>query len=134
MVALFDTGSLGDAARIRLGFALGKAFDDLGDYATAIRYFDAANAIEKRLTTFDRDRLTAWVEPAAIAHCTPDWFALHAALGVPDGTPVFIVGMPRSGTTLVEQIVPAIRRWAAATSWTFGCGAGRRGRTAGRRA
>ncbi len=104
MVALFDTGSLGDAARIRLGFALGKAFDDLGDYATAIRYFDAANAIEKRLTTFDRDRLTAWVD-RLIEHCTPDWFALHAGLGVPDETPVFIVGMPRSGTTLIEQVV-----------------------------
>jgi tetratricopeptide (TPR) repeat protein len=104
LAAQFDTSCLNDVARIKLGYALGKAYDDLRDYAAAIRHFDAANRLEKGLVRFDRNDVSAWVD-LLIARCTPDYFAEHARLGSEDETPVLIVGMPRSGTTLVEQIV-----------------------------
>jgi tetratricopeptide (TPR) repeat protein len=104
MTAVLETASLGDIARLRLEYALGKAFDDLQDYAAAIRHFDAANRIEKALSSYERAQQASWVD-LLIARCSPDYFTQHAGLGVDDETPVFVLGMPRSGTTLVEQIV-----------------------------
>jgi tetratricopeptide (TPR) repeat protein len=85
-------------------FALGKIMDDLGDYAEAMHHFDAANQMRRRLGSFDRltieqrvDRLTR--------RFTPEFFAKHKALGNDDPTPVLIVGLPRSGTSLVERVL-----------------------------
>jgi Sulfotransferase family len=89
---------------MKLEYALGKACDDLKDYASAIGHFDAANRIDKGVTSYDRTQQAARVEQL-IERYTPEYFARHAALGVADPTPVFVLGMPRSGTTLVEQIV-----------------------------
>ncbi len=104
MTALTETDLLTDIVRMKLDYALGKALDDVGDYAAAIRHFDAANRTEKALTPYDRAAQAARVDQL-IARCTPAYFARHAALGCEDETPVFVLGMPRSGTTLVEQIV-----------------------------
>ncbi len=104
MTAMAETGPLSDIARRRLHYALGKAFDDLKDYATAIRHFDAANRISKARSSYDRAGQAAWVDQL-IARFTPEFFAHHAGLGVDDERPIFILGMPRSGTTLVEQVI-----------------------------
>ena len=104
MLKLLQSASLNNMERMRLGYALGKAFDDLKDHASAIQHFDAANRIEKTMTSYDRTQLAGWVA-LLIERCTPDYFARHAALGSDDETPLFILGMPRSGTTLTEQIV-----------------------------
>jgi tetratricopeptide (TPR) repeat protein len=104
MMALLGTESLCDIDRMKLEYALGKAFDDLKDYASAIRHFDAANRIDKSLSSYDRAGKVAWVD-LLTARCTPGYFAQYRGLGVDDATPILVVGMPRSGTTLVEQIV-----------------------------
>jgi tetratricopeptide (TPR) repeat protein len=106
MEAALDTPGLEAAQRQRLHLAIGKAADDLGDYALAIQHFDAADAVRRGCASFDSaafpveiDRLTA--------RCTPELIARAPELGSSEATPVLIVGMPRSGTTLVEQIVSA---------------------------
>ena len=97
-------GPLSDVQRLRLHFALGKSFDDLGDYAAAIRHFDAANQIKRRLVPFDGAALARKVD-AIIGLFTPEYLAGHAGIGVASAAPLLVIGMPRSGTTLVEQIL-----------------------------
>jgi tetratricopeptide (TPR) repeat protein len=92
------------AQRRGLHFALGKAHDDIGDYAEAMRHFDAGNRIRSSIASLDRPALarqTGWV----IAHTPKGHFERRPDLGIADATPILIVGMPRSGTTLVEQIM-----------------------------
>ncbi len=84
-------------------FALGKAFEDLQDYAAAMRHFDAANR-QRHLAPFNRTALARHVE-GLLRRFSPEFFREHARIGVEDETPLFILGMPRSGTTLLEQIV-----------------------------
>jgi Flp pilus assembly protein TadD len=98
------TPGLEDIHRRRLHLAIGKAADDLGDYATAMRHFDAADAIRRAITPFDSDEFDRQISHM-IARVTPSLIARASTLGNPDATPVIILGMPRSGTTLVEQIV-----------------------------
>jgi Flp pilus assembly protein TadD len=105
--------------RIHLHFACGKLLDDLGEYQEAILHFEAGNRLRGRETRFNRsefsrdcDRLTQ--------RFTPAFFAANWELGLDDETPLFIVGMPRSGTTLVEQILsshPAIAAGGELTFW-----------------
>lgn len=101
--ALRDT-SIDDRNRLFLHFAIGKLFDDLGEYREAMRHFDMANSIRHRYARFDRARLADNIN-RLIGRFTPAFFAANRRFGLPDETPLLIVGMPRSGTTLVEQIV-----------------------------
>ncbi|HLG88963.1 MAG TPA: sulfotransferase [Alphaproteobacteria bacterium] len=111
----------GDAStqdRISLNFALGKALDDLGEYERAIRHFDEGNALKRRGINFDRAQYAVGVD-RLIASFTPDFFRSNAALGSDDETPILILGMMRSGTTLVEQIVSAHPEAGAAGELPF---------------
>ncbi|MGA9866359.1 MAG: sulfotransferase, partial [Acetobacteraceae bacterium] len=111
-----------DLDRALLHFALGKAHDDLGDYARAIRHFDQGNAIEHFKHAFDRDEFAARIDQLIEAF-TPAFLARHAASGIASEMPVCVVGMPRSGTTLVEQIVsahPDVAAGGELTFWTEG--------------
>jgi tetratricopeptide (TPR) repeat protein len=90
--------------RMMLHFAAGKALDDLGDYAHAMRHFGAANEVRRRLYPFHPDAVEERVDEL-IARFTPVLLADHGAVGRDDATPLLIVGMPRSGTTLLERIV-----------------------------
>jgi len=87
-----------------LHFSLGKALDDLKDYEAAMEHFDAANRLRHRTAKLDRARLVEQFDNL-IARFTPEYFAGHAALGCADETPLLVLGMPRSGTTLTEQII-----------------------------
>jgi tetratricopeptide (TPR) repeat protein len=118
MMTVAGTASLGAADRMKLEYALGKALDDLKDYAAAIEHFDAANRIEKGLSSYDQGQQAAWVD-RQIGRWTPEYFARHAGLGVDDATPILVVGMPRSGTTLVEQIISSHPLAAAAGERDF---------------
>jgi tetratricopeptide (TPR) repeat protein len=101
-----------DEHRMMLHFAAGKALDDLQDYARAMEQFDAANRIRRRMAPpVDHGRFAALVD-RVVARFTPALFAQHAGLGDRDETPVFVLGMPRSGTTLVERIVASHPRAA----------------------
>jgi tetratricopeptide (TPR) repeat protein len=89
--------------QIDLNFALGKVLDDCGQYDLAFKaYSDANDADKKRGSGYDRAAHEAFVE-ANIAQFTADWFAkLKPTSGA---APIFICGMFRSGSTLVEQIL-----------------------------
>ena len=88
----------------RLHLAIGKAADDLKDYPLAMKHFDAADAVRRSQVPFDAAAFSTEVD-RLIARCTPEWIAEAPNLGSPDATPILIIGMPRSGTTLVEQIL-----------------------------
>ena len=104
MEAALDTPGLEAAQRLRLHLALGKAADDLGDYALAMQHFDAADEVRRGSTPFDSAAFSIEID-RLIARCTPELIARGPELGSGDARPVLIVGMPRSGTTLVEQII-----------------------------
>jgi tetratricopeptide (TPR) repeat protein len=89
---------------LRLHLAIGKAAEDLGDYALAMQHFDAADAVRRGSASFDSAAFSTEID-LMIARCTPELIARGPELGSCDATPVLIIGMPRSGTTLVEQIV-----------------------------
>ena len=95
---------LADDERADLHFALGKGYDDLREFESAIGHFDRGNALKRRRLRFDRALYGALVD-GAIAKFDCAFFARNAALASESEMPVLILGMPRSGTTLVEQIV-----------------------------
>jgi tetratricopeptide (TPR) repeat protein len=104
MEAALVTPGLEAAQRLRVHLAIGKAAEDLGDYVLAMQHFDAADAVRRGAVLFDSAALAIEID-RLIARCTSEWIARAAELGSRDATPVLIIGMPRSGTTLVEQIV-----------------------------
>ncbi|MGH7077452.1 MAG: sulfotransferase [Acetobacteraceae bacterium] len=104
MGALLRLDALPIRHRVRLYFGLGKAADDMGRYEEAMRHFDAANRLARQGMSFDRARFVLGVE-RLIASFTAEAFVRDRASGSASETPVLILGMPRSGTTLVEQII-----------------------------
>jgi tetratricopeptide (TPR) repeat protein len=104
MEAALATPGLEAAQRLRLHLAIGKAADDLDEYALAMQHFDAADAVRRDSGSFDSAAFSIEID-RLIARCTPALIARAPELGSRDATPVLIIGMPRSGTTLVEQIV-----------------------------
>jgi Flp pilus assembly protein TadD len=104
MQATLATPGLEAGQRLRLHLAIGKAAEDLGDYRLAMQHFDAADAVRRGSASFDSAAFSIEID-RLIARCTPEWIARADELGSSDATPVLIIGMPRSGTTLVEQIV-----------------------------
>lgn len=112
--AHFEHPGRSPLAREKLGFALGKVYDDLGDYAQAFRFYADANALKRaRVPQFDRAGHRALVD-RIIDTFSSEFFAERGGLGSPSRTPVLIFGMPRSGTTLAEQILSSHSRVAAA--------------------
>jgi tetratricopeptide (TPR) repeat protein len=90
--------------RLLLHFALGKIYDDLGNYAKAFENYKKGNDLALLDKPFDAAQNARNIE-RHIAVFTPAFFATHHGLGSTSRRPVFIFGMPRSGTTLVEQII-----------------------------
>jgi tetratricopeptide (TPR) repeat protein len=109
--------TLEPSQRARVHLALGKAADDLGDYAEAMRQFDAAETLRNSTVRFDLGAFEARVERITRLF-TPDAVS-RAPAGSDDVTPILIVGMPRSGTTLVEQILSAHRQVGAGGELPF---------------
>jgi tetratricopeptide (TPR) repeat protein len=90
--------------RQAIHFALGKAYDDLQDYAASMRHLEAANKLRSAHRRIDRALLERQTSHT-IASASSGFLGRRPDLGVDDTTPILIVGMPRSGTTLVEQIL-----------------------------
>ena len=91
---------------IALNYALGKAYDDMGDYEAAIRHFIAGAAGKRRLLEYNEAEMAAFFDGIRQVYGR-SYFKAPPFDGNPTEVPVFIVGMPRSGSTLVEQIVSA---------------------------
>jgi tetratricopeptide (TPR) repeat protein len=90
--------------RLHLCFALGKALGDSGDYFTSWQYYLRGNALRRAGSAY-RPEITEAATRRQIATCTAAFFARRRGSGAPDADPVFVVGLPRSGSTLVEQIL-----------------------------
>jgi len=95
---------LSDDNRFHLDFALGKAHDDAGQVAPAFAHYAAGNALRRSLTGYDPADVTAQVD-ATIEVFTPDFVASREGQGYGARDPIFILGMPRAGSTLIEQIL-----------------------------
>ena len=104
MLSSLREAGIDDANRLFLHFAIGKLLDDLGEYREAMRHFDMANSIRRRNARFDQAGLAETVD-RLIGRYTAAFLYANRGFGLIDETPLLIVGMPRSGTTLLEQIV-----------------------------
>ncbi len=90
--------------RYHLCFALGKALEDRADFAEAFRWYERGNAL-KRAESKHRAEFVENNTRRQIEVCTVDFFARRRGFGAPESDPIFIVGLPRSGSTLLEQIL-----------------------------
>ena len=90
--------------RSRLEFALGKALEDLGEFAASFEHYARANALRRAVVSYDSAAVTRLVERTR-SLCTAEFFAARAGWGCTAADPIFIVGLPRAGSTLLEQIL-----------------------------
>jgi tetratricopeptide (TPR) repeat protein len=90
--------------RYHLCFALGKALEDGAQYADSFGYYERGNSL-KRASGRYRPEVHELNTRAQIEVCTPGLFAAHRDAGARARDPIFIVGLPRSGSTLIEQIL-----------------------------
>ncbi|HEY2659497.1 MAG TPA: sulfotransferase [Caulobacteraceae bacterium] len=104
MRARLSEPRLGPVDRSNLHFALGKAHEDAKDYAAAFDHYARGNAIQRELRGYDPARTTGFVQRSK-ALFTPAFFAERAGWGSAAADPIFIVGLPRSGSTLIDQIL-----------------------------
>ena len=102
--SVFAQPGLTSNDRVDIHFALGKTLDDCCAYDEAFHHFEQANRHKWAKIHGDRDGLKTWIT-AIISIFNRAFFAARENYGVSSKRPVFIVGMPRSGTTLVEQII-----------------------------
>lgn len=90
--------------RAHLLFALGKALEDRGDIAGSWDHYVRGNAVKRAASGYRPERMEANTS-AQIATCTPAFFAARSGWGAQGRDPIFVVGLPRAGSTLIEQIL-----------------------------
>lgn len=90
--------------RVYLSFALGKAYEDQGDYERSFSQYARGNALKKTQSRYDADLTTRDIQ-AQISVCDADFFRNMDGAGHQATDPIFIVGLPRAGSTLLEQIL-----------------------------
>ena len=109
MRQLLEAEGIAPIDRYHLCFALGKALEDRGEYAQSFRYYERGNAhkhAEIRYRPAIIENNTRW----QVKVCTPQLFAERHGWGATDPDPILIVGLPRSGSTLLEQILASHSR------------------------
>ncbi len=98
-----------DDDRLHLEFSLGKALEDLGEHAESFSCYARGNAIRRKLHPHDAAEITRFVQRSKKTF-TADVFGKLAGAGSPTPDPIFIVGLPRAGSTLLEQILASHSR------------------------
>lgn len=91
-------------SRTNLNFALGKANEDAKNYSDAFRFYADGNALKKRQARYTTEQMLAEFGAQKL-HCTSDLFTAQSDKGTTAPDPIFIVGLPRAGSTLIEQIL-----------------------------
>lgn len=104
MEAALDRDDIAAEDRFHLHFALGKAHEDRQQAEISFLHYDRGNALRKELLDYDAGQTRATVDHAKSLY-TPGFFATRPGYGAPAPDPIFIVGMPRAGSTLIEQIL-----------------------------
>ena len=100
---------LAHADRVHLSFALGKAYEDRNDFESSFRYYEQGNRSKKTISTYDAHKMTEELR-AQQRVCTAGMLERGARAGHPAGDPIFVVGLPRAGSTLLEQILSSHSR------------------------
>ncbi len=100
---------LAHADRVHLSFALGKAYEDRNDFESSFRYYEQGNRSKKTTSTYDADKMT---EELRAQHrvCTAGMLSRGTRAGHSAGDPIFVLGLPRAGSTLLEQILSSHSR------------------------
>jgi hypothetical protein len=104
MLAQLARPELGSEDRMHLHFALGKALEDRRDYAASFDNYRQAAQMQRARRPYDANQTTALAERSK-AVFTTEFFAERAGAGLASNAPIFIIGLPRSGSTLIEQIL-----------------------------
>ena len=92
------------ADRYHLCFALGKALEDRGRFEQSFEYYSRGNALKRAASGYRPETIEAGARQQREV-CTAALFARHAGSGATAPDPIFIVGLPRAGSTLIEQIL-----------------------------
>jgi tetratricopeptide (TPR) repeat protein len=90
--------------RYHLCFALGKAYEDWAEYAESWQFYARGNALKRAESSY-RPEITEMNTRKQIEVCTAEFFSARTGVGAQYEDPIFIVGLPRSGSTLVEQVL-----------------------------
>ena len=97
-------GRLDSNEALNIHFALGKAYEDAGDWEQSFQHYAAGNRLRAETFSEDQLRVTKLVDES-ISTFTGDFFERNSGVGIPAPDPIFVVGLHRSGSTLVEQIL-----------------------------
>ena len=104
MSAAESASSTSTNDRYHLCFALGKALEDRAEYARSFEYYSRGNALKQAAGSYRPEQIERNTRLQREV-CTPALFARHGRGGAGDADPIFIVGLPRAGSTLIEQIL-----------------------------
>ena len=98
------SASANPMSQVYLMFALGKAHEDLGEYSTAFNYYQRGNGLKRAQSGYDAQKMGVELQ-AQTTFFSKDVFTSRPDSGDPACDPIFIVGLPRAGSTLLEQIL-----------------------------
>lgn len=104
MNAQLERGALRGTDRLNLEFALGQALEQRGDYAASFQHYARGNVLQRAMIVYDPEATSDDVRRSQ-ALLTAEFFAKRSGFGSERADPIFIVGLPRSGSTLLEQIL-----------------------------
>ena len=104
MQSLVTSPATAENDRIQICFALGDAYERRSEYAQSFEFYRRGNALKQPTTYHDSRHLQVRID-SQIEACTEELFARRAGLGCDAADPIFVVGLPRSGSTLIEQIL-----------------------------
>jgi tetratricopeptide (TPR) repeat protein len=104
MEALQNQSELSFMSRVHIAFALGKAFEDAEHYASAFDNYELGNALKRKQSRYTTAQMQTEFE-AQKAYVTADVIGAQSGKGCSAPDPIFIVGLPRAGSTLIEQIL-----------------------------
>lgn len=104
-----DARAVSDDDRIHLYFAAGKAFEDRQAFPESFAFYAKGNDLKRARSGYEPEKTTAMVD-AQIEHCTRELFEKRGHLGHTAPDPIFILGLPRAGSTLLEQILASHSR------------------------
>jgi predicted Zn-dependent protease len=91
-------------ARAQFEFSLGKALEDAGDFPASFDHYARGNALRRELVHYQGENVTRLVQRTQALY-TREFFAARAGWGCQSAEPIFVVGLPRAGSTLLEQIL-----------------------------
>jgi len=104
MRAALGHGHLGDEDRLHFEFALGKMREDQAVYGESFAHYARGNALRRKSYPYSADENSDFIRRSK-ALFTAEFFASRAGSGCPAPDPIFIIGLPRAGSTLLEQIL-----------------------------